>query len=207
MTRGMGRESQGQDGAESDVRPKLDRTKPPREEWRSTWRERRPDFEPGNTLAVRHGAKSARLVSPIAEAIKREILADPELPEYVRQPMFRHALDAYCWAEARCVRIRAYLESLEFEAAIEERTETEEDEDRFEGGSRRKSVSRRIESAHELARKFETLASNQRSKLGLDPASAAKLGRNLAAAKLDVAQMMAQMAAEEAEDADGRRSA
>jgi hypothetical protein len=176
----------------------------PRAREQPGWDRRHPDFEPGNMIAVQHGINSPRLMEPVAEAIKREILADRELPGYLRQPQFRYALDAYCWAEARCVRIRAYLEQLEFGASIEERTETDEDESRWEGGASRKSVSRRIESAHELARKYETLASNQRSKLGLDPASAAKLGRNLAAAKLDIAQVMAQMAAEEG---DGRRSA
>jgi len=161
------------------------------------WKLRRPDFEPGNQLAVRHGATSARLVSPVAEEIKQAILDDPELPAYLRQPMFQHALDAYCFAEAQCIKLREYLASLDLVESLTDTTITDEAEEFGEGSATKHSVSRRRESAQELARRYEAHAANLRSKLGLDPAAAAKLGRNLVAAGIDVAQAMAQMPDEE----------
>lgn len=168
-----------------------------RENWRETYRERRPDFEPGNTLAVTHGVHSERLVSPVAAMLKEQLLADPDLPEYLRQPQFAHAVDAYCWAQGQCIKLREYVARLELEDALTDRTETSETEDRDGGSVTRRSTSRRIEAAHEVARKYEVHAASLRAKLGLDPASAAKLGRNLAAARLDIAQAMAQIDAEE----------
>ena len=161
---------------------------------------RRPDFEDGNVLAVRHGATSQRLVSPVAQAVKEAILADPKLPDYLRQPMFAHALDAYCFAEAQCIKLREYLTTLDLDEALTDTTITDEDETFGEGSATKHSISRRRESAQELARRYEAHAANLRSKLGLDPASAAKLGRNLVAAGIDVAQAMAAMPDE---DADG----
>jgi hypothetical protein len=156
-----------------------------------------PDFGPGNTIAVRHGAHSEQLMRPVAEVLKNELLSDPELPDYLRQRQFAHALDAYCWALAQCLRLREYVAQLELADALTDRTETDETEERDGGSVSRRSTSRRIESAQEVARKYEIHAANLRAKLGLDPAAAAKLGRNLAAAKLDVAQAMAQLASEE----------
>jgi hypothetical protein len=166
------------------------------------WDRRHPDFAPGNAVAVRHGIHSERLTAPLAVAIKEELLADPNLPEYLRQPQFAHSLDAYCWAQGQCIRLREYLAEMELKQALTDRTDTAETEDRDGGRTTRRSISKRLESAHEVARRYEIHAASLRSKLGLDPASAAKLGRNLAAAKLDIATVMAQLANEES---DGNR--
>jgi phage terminase small subunit len=164
------------------------------------WDRRHPDFEPGNTMAVRHGSRSVRLTAPLAEEIKQGILDDPELPDYLRQALFAHALDAYCFAEAQCIKLRDYLASLDLQEALTDVAVTDEDEHHSEGTVTRHSVSRRRESAQELARRYEAHAANLRSKLGLDPASAAKLGRNLAAAYDSAKHVMAVRAVWDGQD-------
>jgi hypothetical protein len=202
MTQQGGQQNEASDGQAPQQAATADRQEPRARE--GEWDRRHPDFEPGNTVAVKHGAYSERLTSPIALVLKRELLADPGLPDYLRQPQFRSAVDAYCWAEAQCWRLRDYLARLELEEALTDVTESDETEERAGTSVERKSITRRRESVQEMARKYETLASNQRSKLGLDPAAAAKLGRNLAAAKVDIAAVMAQL---ETEERNERRSA
>jgi hypothetical protein len=62
-------------------------------------------------------------------------------------------------------------------AALTDLTKSEEQEETFKGGTTRKTTTRHIGSVLDTLRKYETLASGQRSKLGLDPSSAARLGR------------------------------
>lgn len=40
-------------------------------------------FEPGNTTALRYGARSPRSVDPLAERKLTELLSDPAMPEYL----------------------------------------------------------------------------------------------------------------------------
>ncbi|MGH3254839.1 MAG: hypothetical protein ACRDOU_05420 [Streptosporangiaceae bacterium] len=164
------------------------------------WDRRHPDFEPGNSVALRHGAYSERLIAPGAEALKRELLADPDLPAYLRLPQFSHAVDAYCRVQWRCMQLDEYIGQLTFEETLTDRTELDETEERDGGSLVRHSVNKRLESAQEISRRWEALAANLRSKLGLDPAAAAKLGRNLAAAYDSAKHVMAVRAGWEAKD-------
>ena len=75
----------------------------------------------------------------------------------------------------------AWLEERDILTALTDLTKATEDEETFKGGATRKTTTRHIGSVLDTLRRYETLASNQRSKLGLDPSSAARLGRDLAA--------------------------
>jgi hypothetical protein len=60
-------------------------------------------------------------------------------------------------------------------------TSTEETEQtRTTAGSRRRTVGKRIGSALEMLRKWESIAGNHRARLGLDPLSRSRLGRDAA---------------------------
>ena len=87
--------------------------------------------------------------------------------------------------------MRDYLAELDLQEAMTDTTIIDEDEHQGDGTVTRHSISRRKESAQEQARRWEAHAANLRSKLGLDPASAAKLGRNLAAAYDSAKHVMA----------------
>ena len=66
------------------------------------WDRRHPDFEPGNTVAVRHGATSPRVVSALAIQIAEDFLAEPTTPNWLAEPSFRPSLMAWANAEAVC---------------------------------------------------------------------------------------------------------
>ncbi|MGA8372652.1 MAG: hypothetical protein WB765_21165 [Acidimicrobiales bacterium] len=59
---------------------------------------KRPDFEPGNSVSITHGANSERRFGPLAEQLAAEaIAAAPELG----RPRFRWAVKAWATAEAK----------------------------------------------------------------------------------------------------------
>lgn len=126
-----------------------------------------PPFEPGNTVAVRHGAYSPRRVDPLAQ----EILAAVEGTVSWWTPADR--AQAWRWArlEARCQLLVEHLADL--------------------GGDLDSEGNERPASA--LLTRLELQASNLASKLGLDPLSRARLGRDVAAAQVDVATLMAHL--------------
>lgn len=130
----------------------------------------RPPFTPGNDLAVKHGAGSPRKVDPIAAGIVIELLAD-ESVSYLRAPRFGAAVQAWATAEAKCGLISNWVETMPIEeAAASKPGQT---------------------SPLELLRKWEATAQTHRSRLGLDPMSAARLGKDIAQTKqADVAAEM-----------------
>jgi hypothetical protein len=67
--------------------------------------------------------------------------------------------------------------------ALGDTATTTEEETRTKGKTHRKSATRHLPSVLEQLRRYETLASNLRSKLGLDPVSAARVGRDLATSR------------------------
>jgi hypothetical protein len=129
---------------------------------------------------VTHGAWSERRAGPLADRIARELLEDPDTPPHVREPVFAASVEAWARAEATVRLIWAWLAERDLMTGLTELTTSTEDEERREGGVRRKAAARHIGSVLEALRKYETLALNLRSKLGLDPSSAARLGRDLA---------------------------
>ena len=147
--------------------------------WEPAFPGQRPPFAPGNTAALVHGAASERLLGPPAEQIAADLLASDDTPGHLREPAFAAAVSAWSRAEAVCVRLRDFLDGQSLEEALTEVTSSEEDEESGKGYARRTSTARRVAAALDMSRRWEAHAANLRSKLGLDPASAARVGRDL----------------------------
>jgi hypothetical protein len=64
-------------------------------------------FEPGNTVSLRHGARSARTVAPIAGQLA-EGLADAA--PWTAAAAFGPTVQAWSWVEAQCVLYRAWFD-------------------------------------------------------------------------------------------------
>jgi len=74
--------------------------------WVPTNDRQRPPFEPGNTVAVRHGAFSPRLVSADTAQLLEDLRVDGA--DWIDQ-VDAVALEAWMHAEAVCRRLRAWL--------------------------------------------------------------------------------------------------
>ena len=121
---------------------------------------------------IRHGAYTPRKVDPIAQAMLAAILSEPSAG-YLREPVYRPAVEAWVQAEARVQLIDKWVSKMPIEQAAE---------------SRQGQVS-----PLELLRRWESTASTHRARLGLDPLSRARLGRDVAAAQVDAAQVLTRM--------------
>jgi hypothetical protein len=138
-------------------------------------------FGPGNQAAMTSGFSSERQVGPLADRIARELLEDAATPPHVREPLFAASVQAWARAEAAVRLIWEWLAERDLMTALTELTTSTEEEGKDGGGVvRRKATTRHVGSVLEALRKYETLAMNLRSKLGLDPAAAARVGRDLA---------------------------
>lgn len=58
-------------------------------------------FEPGNTWQLKHGARSERMITPVAQWYMNHALNDEGMPEYLRAPNFQTAVLAWARAEAK----------------------------------------------------------------------------------------------------------
>lgn len=148
-------------------------------EWQPGFEGQRPPFEPGNEVAVSHGAYSPRKVAPLAQELVAAVLADSSLP-YVSAHAYRPAVWAWARAEAQTQLLTEYLEAKGAETA--DGVGDLDDE--------------RVRSAYLLLHRAEARATTGRTRLGLDPLSRARLGKDVAqgaAANADVALRMAQL--------------
>ncbi|SDP74132.1 hypothetical protein SAMN04487914_13245 [Arthrobacter sp. ok909] len=109
---------------------------------------------------MKHGAGSPRKRDPIAQALAAELLLD-EAVAYLRAPRYAAAVQAWAVAEAKCALISTWCDSMPIEVAA---------------SSPKPGTSAPLE----LLRKWETTAQSHRSRLGLDPLSAARLGLSVA---------------------------
>lgn len=130
------------------------------EDWTPDFPGQRAPFEPGNTAAVTHGARSSRRVDPLAAERLAELLDDPHTPEYlVTDPSFRPALAALARAEAVVALLAEFVAGQ---------------------GLTDEVVSPR--GALETLRRWEQTAAGHRRALGLDPSSRARLTKDLSGA-------------------------
>jgi hypothetical protein len=105
-------------------------------------------FQPGNTVSLRHGARSPRVYGPIAAALVEAVLAERgDLAAYI------DAVQAWADAEARAALLREHLEKV---GMLDD------------GGQPHESLLKWLVA-------FEKRAEAGRSKLGLDPRSHAEL--------------------------------
>lgn len=141
----------------------------------------RPPFEPGNELAVTHGAWSVRKLQPAAAKLLEGLRLDDQVA-YLRQPAYGPALAAWAQAEARVMLIEVWVDAMPMQAQTESK----------QGQT----------SPLELLRKWEATASTHRARLGLDPLSRARLGRDVAATKVDLAVLLTQARSDSEEASD-----
>ena len=137
-----------------------------------------PPFQPGNELQLRHGAYSPRRTDPLAVEIAEHITAGAD---WLR-PCDALSVHALARTEARLQLVSEWLED--------------------HGGDI--DGEGEVRGAAILLDRLEARAESLRSKLGLDPLSRARLGRDIAVANVDLARLWA---AEDAEEANGATDA
>jgi hypothetical protein len=112
----------------------------------------------------------------VVEQVLHSVLDDPAC-EYLKAPRFAAELQAWAVAEARCHLLESYIAKLA------------EGDDTGVGDLADEAT----RTAWSLLHRCETRAQSGRDRLGLSPAAAAHLGRDKAAAGIDVAMIMAQL--------------
>jgi hypothetical protein len=136
---------------------------------------RHPPAEEGNELALKHGAYSPRRVEPLAaelvDRVRAMVAADEVRLGYLLEPQFSAALWAWARCEARVQLLEEYLldesvDGLDLDGEV-------------------------VPAAMHLER-LERRALKLRERLGLDPLSRARLGRDVVATAVDVARVMAE---------------
>lgn len=120
-----------------------------------------PPFAPGHTSSVKHGAESPRLVSQRAERLLEEVAADR--PSWLGE-VDGSAVRAWAYAEARCAMLREWTDQ---HGLLDDRG--------------------RPTHAATLLLQCERQAADARARLGFEPLSRARLGRDTAVARAAVA--------------------
>lgn len=127
--------------------------------WVPEFPRQRPPFQPGNALSVTHGAHSAERRDPIARRFIAEVVEDPSTA-YLGEPRFAAALWSWASAQARVELLSAWVDTMTIEAST--------------------NSARGQTSPLELLRKWMATAQTWAARLGLDPLSAARLGKDVA---------------------------
>jgi len=91
-----------------------------------------PDATPGNTIALRHGANSPRVVEPLADECRAYIeqVIEAEDISYLKLPSFQIALDNLAWSWAQALKLRQWV--LEHPEDMKARDQLERFESRFD---------------------------------------------------------------------------
>lgn len=138
-----------------------------------------PPFEAGHERSVVSGAHSPRRVEPRAAEIASAIRADPSSPEWLRLPQYAAALAAYARTEAIVSLLTEWLDTQDLGDVLTDTTRTAEVEERTKTRTTRRSTQTRVVSVLDQLHRAETRANSLRRELGLTPASAARLTRDL----------------------------
>jgi hypothetical protein len=129
--------------------------------------ERHPDFEPGNRLAVRHGADSPSVIAERAELMRPRLF---ELCPWLEPVADLLAVDRFLRAEARALILHGYIASI-----VEDR------------GAAKVPVR-----VFEQATAADRLAAQLGNTLGLDPTGRARLKQTAASTEATLADLAAQ---------------
>lgn len=147
-------------------------------------------FPPGNEVATRHGIYSPRKVDPLATSLVEALLEDEDV-SYLRAASYRTSLWAWGRAEATVQLLVEYVEQAGgLGEALVDRGEETSEETHNGGHSRRVSSSVRTASVLTALDRAERHAQTCRARLGLDPLSRARLGRDVASAGADLVQLL-----------------
>lgn len=137
--------------------------------WQPAFEGQRPPFQPGNQLAVKHGAHSPYRVDPLAIQFRDEILTNPAMA-YLSQPQYQATFWAYCRTAARVQLLEDYVDAMTMsEAARSDKGQT---------------------SALELLRKWTSTLITLAARMGLDPLSYTKLGKDVVSTQVDLAKLL-----------------
>ena len=168
-----------------------------------------PPFAAGNEVSVTTGAGSERRLGPLTDMFVAALMADEATPDYVRESSYQWAVRAWARTEAIVLLLSEWVAEMDVKTALTEVTEGEETEDRSKGGLRVKRAmkSRRVASVVDQLHRAEVRAMQLRARLGLDPVSRARLGKDVASSKLDLARLWAEEDRAAGKDGDGERSA
>lgn len=138
---------------------------------------RHPNFAEGNEVALKHGGYSAAVVTPRAREIASALAGT--LPGYLTtDPAYAPAVEAYSVVLARIERVSAWLEQQAGEGIPEI------------------DADGRVRGAMDLLLRLERQAADHRARLGLDPLSRARLGRDVTQAQASITQVLAARQAE-----------
>jgi hypothetical protein len=66
-----------------------------------------PPFQPGNLAALKHGARSPRILAPIADQLAASLA---QVAPWTSAVSFQGTVASWSWAEAQAVVLRAYLD-------------------------------------------------------------------------------------------------
>lgn len=153
--------------------------------WVPAFEGQRPPFVSGNEVSIQHGAYSPRKVDPLARDLVEQVLDDSS-QSFLHTPAFRPALWAWARAEAQAQLLTEYL-ATRAEAAGDGVGDLDDE---------------RVRAAYLLLHRAEQRAQTGRTRLGMDPLSRARLGRDVAAGQVqaDLAQVMAKLRDQEGSD-------
>ena len=139
------------------------------EGWTPDFPGQRPPFQPGNQMAVKHGAHSPYRVDPLAHQFRDEILSSPDMA-YLTKPQYQATFWSYCRTAARVQLLEDYVDAMSMhEATRSDKGQT---------------------SALELLRKWTATLTTLAARMGLDPLSYAKLGKDVVSTQVDLAKLL-----------------
>lgn len=142
------------------------------QDWTPAFPGQRPPFQSGHELSTRHGAYSPRKVDPLATEMVALVDGDPAVSWLTAAD--RPALWAWARAEAQVQLLTEYLE-VAGQTAGDGIGDLDADA---------------VRSAYLLLHRAEARAQSGRARLGLDPLSRARLGRDVAATRVDMARLL-----------------
>jgi hypothetical protein len=150
--------------------------------WTAEFVGQRPPFQPGNKLAYRHGLSSPAVVDPIADRYILEVMADPTLA-YLQQPRFQPALRNWALTQAKVELLTIWVDGMTMDVQT------------YSGKGQTSPL--------ELLRKWMATAQTQAARMGLDPLSAARLGKDVAQGRqADAATVLTDLRAKHAASLD-----
>jgi hypothetical protein len=171
----------------------------------------REPFKPGHELSTTHGANSPRKVGPLAREYAAQFMESDSTPGYlISDKSYGPVIESYCRCLAVLTLLWAWFDDQDIASAMTDQTTEDEDEERTyvrEAGedddgderrgskrrTRRRTVSSHVTSVLSELYRWEGRAITLRGRMGLDPLSRAKIGRDVAASKFDLAAAIAEI--------------
>lgn len=139
--------------------------------WTPVFDRQRPPFQPGNQLAVTHGAFSKQRTDPIARRLLEEIATD-DTTSYLAAPKFHAQLWQWAVAQARVEILTEYVDSMDLDDAMDSKA----------GKT----------SPLDLLRKWMVTALGMANHMGFTPRSAAGMGKAIAGTRVDLAKLLSE---------------